>query len=32
MKKYCECFQAGIPCSDNCKCMNCANQPGQVRL
>ena len=20
MKKYCECFQASIPCSDLCKC------------
>ena len=28
LKKYCECFQAGIPCLDNCKCLNCANYPG----
>jgi hypothetical protein len=21
MKKYCECFQAGITCSDSCKCV-----------
>eukprot|EP00656_Telonema_subtile_P016628 TRINITY_DN187_c0_g1_i2.p1 TRINITY_DN187_c0_g1~~TRINITY_DN187_c0_g1_i2.p1 ORF type:complete len:452 (-),score=87.22 TRINITY_DN187_c0_g1_i2:656-2011(-) len=24
-KKYCECFQAGIECSDTCKCVKCAN-------
>jgi len=24
-KKYCECFQAGILCSDMCKCKNCRN-------
>ena len=23
LKKYCECFQAGIPCDANCKCTNC---------
>ncbi|ETV82611.1 hypothetical protein, variant [Aphanomyces astaci] len=33
-KKYCECFQAGVPCGDNCKCIDCKNQghanpPGQ---
>ncbi|KDO26415.1 hypothetical protein SPRG_08218 [Saprolegnia parasitica CBS 223.65] len=27
-KKYCECFQAGVPCGDNCKCIDCKNQPG----
>ena len=26
LKKYCECFQAGIPCSDLCKCSDCHNQ------
>ncbi|KAG2433637.1 hypothetical protein HYH02_012565 [Chlamydomonas schloesseri] len=26
LKKYCECFQAGIHCSDNCKCVECRNQ------
>jgi len=25
MKKYCECFQAKIPCSDLCKCVDCHN-------
>lgn len=25
MKKYCECFQAGIKCSDLCKCDGCKN-------
>lgn len=24
-KKYCECFQAGIPCGEHCKCDGCAN-------
>ena len=24
-KKYCECFQAGIVCSDACKCLECVN-------
>mmetsp|Transcript_10132 Transcript_10132/g.19991 ORF Transcript_10132/g.19991 Transcript_10132/m.19991 type:complete len:721 (+) Transcript_10132:1255-3417(+) len=24
-KKYCECFQAGVPCGDHCKCNGCAN-------
>ena len=26
-KKYCECFQAGIACGENCKCLSCKNQP-----
>ena len=25
LKKYCECFQAGVMCSDNCKCIDCHN-------
>ncbi|KAL4515808.1 hypothetical protein Ndes2526A_g00512 [Nannochloris sp. 'desiccata'] len=25
LKKYCECFQAGIPCGDSCKCDGCHN-------
>uniref|UniRef100_A0A2C9W758 CRC domain-containing protein n=1 Tax=Manihot esculenta TaxID=3983 RepID=A0A2C9W758_MANES len=28
LKKYCECFQANILCSDNCKCMDCKNSVG----
>ena len=27
LKKYCECFQAGILCTDICKCINCKNRP-----
>ncbi|KAG8469497.1 hypothetical protein KFE25_005952 [Diacronema lutheri] len=26
LKKYCECFGAGIACSDKCKCDNCHNR------
>ena len=25
IKKYCECFQAGILCSEKCKCVDCQN-------
>jgi protein lin-54 len=24
-KKYCECYNAGIPCGETCKCEDCAN-------
>ena len=27
LKKYCECFQAGITCSSTCTCLQCLNQP-----
>lgn len=30
LKKYCECFQLGITCSDRCRCTNCKNFPGSV--
>lgn len=25
LKKYCECYQAGVKCTDLCKCINCKN-------
>ena len=29
LKKYCECFQAGVKCSDACGCVDCHNgEPG----
>uniref|UniRef100_A0A6U2EU39 CRC domain-containing protein n=1 Tax=Hemiselmis andersenii TaxID=464988 RepID=A0A6U2EU39_HEMAN len=28
LKKYCECFQAGVKCAENCKCEECQNMAG----
>ncbi|XP_020571126.1 protein tesmin/TSO1-like CXC 5 [Phalaenopsis equestris] len=28
LKKYCECYQANILCSENCKCIDCKNFEG----
>ncbi|KAJ1454680.1 hypothetical protein M885DRAFT_414111, partial [Pelagophyceae sp. CCMP2097] len=25
LKKYCECFEAGVTCGEKCKCSNCEN-------
>lgn len=25
LKKYCECYQAGLKCGENCKCEDCKN-------
>ena len=32
LKKYCECFQAGAFCANNCKCASCQNYEGSVML
>jgi hypothetical protein len=30
LKKYCECFQAGVVCSSACKCVECLNFEGDA--
>lgn len=33
VKKYCECFQNGVKCGSNCRCVDCRNQSqGQTRI
>ena len=32
LKKYCECFEAGIHCGAKCKCADCENYEGSVQL
>lgn len=32
LKKYCECFQAGVFCAGKCKCKNCSNFAGSQKL
>lgn len=31
LKKYCECFKAGTPCGEHCKCKDCENF-GQIGM
>jgi Tesmin/TSO1-like CXC domain, cysteine-rich domain len=32
LKRYCECFNAGVLCSDLCKCITCKNFEGSLDL
>ncbi len=32
LKKYCECFEAGVTCSEKCKCIECQNYVGSQQL
>lgn len=32
LKKYCECFAAGVQCGANCECTDCGNFPGSEEL
>ena len=32
LKKYCECFQAGIFCGNTCRCKDCRNYDGSTAL
>merc|ERR1712146_91131 len=31
VKKYCECFSAGVKCNDGCRCEDCANEKTNER-
>jgi hypothetical protein len=32
LKKYCECFEAGVNCGEKCKCVSCKNFAGSQAL
>lgn len=32
LKKYCECFEAGVNCGEKCKCVDCKNFAGSQAL
>ena len=32
LKKYCECFEAGVTCGEKCKCLDCLNYDGSQAL
>ena len=32
LKKYCECYEAGVFCGDKCRCVSCANFVGSSKL
>jgi hypothetical protein len=32
LKKYCECFEAAVYCSEKCKCLDCENYEGSQAL
>ena len=30
LKKYCECFEGAVPCSNICSCVDCSNPANQT--